>query len=107
MITSETVVGDSPIPNRGNGLQATRAGLRLQGARPALTPSQDFCEFLKAPLGPLSCPPQRNEHERLAAFAAYQSVLWMLADERVHGTENGDMLCVGLRRPRIGFALDV
>ena len=62
---------------------------------------------LKAPRGPLLCPPRRDEHERLAAFAAYQSVLWMLADERVHGTENGDMLCVGLRRPRIGFALDV
>jgi hypothetical protein len=43
----------------------------------------------------------------LAAFAAYQTVLWMLADDGMHGTENGDMLCVGLRRPRIGFVLDV
>jgi len=38
----------------------------------------------------------------LAAFAAYQSVLWMLADERMHGAEHGDMLRVGRRRPRIG-----
>ena len=43
----------------------------------------------------------------MAAFAAHQSVLWMLADEGMHGPEHGDMLCVGLRRPRIGFALDV
>ena len=43
----------------------------------------------------------------MAAFAAYQSVLWVFADEGMHGTENGDMLRVGLRRPRIGFALDV
>jgi hypothetical protein len=71
------------------------------------TPSTDFLWFLKAPLGPLPCPPCRNEHERLAAFAAYQSVLWMLADERVHGTEYGDMLRVGRGRPRIGFDLDV
>ena len=48
--------------------------------RPTLV-STNFCEFLKAPPGPLLCPPHRNEHERLAAFAAYQSVLWMLADE--------------------------
>src|SRR6516225_3285133 len=29
-------------------------------------------------LGPLLCPPQRYEHERLAAFAAYHGALWML-----------------------------
>jgi hypothetical protein len=68
---------------------------------------EKFLWFLKAPLGPLPCPPRRNEHERLAAFAAYQTVLWMLADERVHGTENGDMLRVGRGRPRIGFVRDV